>query len=58
VITNERQYRITKAEAGRFAEALAQPIEKLAHLHPRIRQAMREGAESQLEELRKCVRSH
>jgi DNA-binding Xre family transcriptional regulator len=51
VITNERQYRITKAEAERFATALAQPEEKLAHLHPRIRQAMREGAESQLEEL-------
>lgn len=52
MITNERQYRITKSEAERFALALAQPEEKLAHLHPRIRQAMREGAESQLEELR------
>lgn len=51
MITNERQYRITRAEAERFAAALAQPDEKLAHLHPRIRQAMREGAESQLEEL-------
>ena len=51
MITNERQYRITKSEAERFAVALAQPEEKLAHLHPRIRQAMRDGAESQLEEL-------
>ena len=52
MIANERQYRITKAEAARFAEALAQPEEHLAHLHPRLRQAMREGAESQLEELK------
>jgi DNA-binding Xre family transcriptional regulator len=52
VITNERQYLITKSEAERFAVALAQPEETLAHLHPRIRQAMREGADSQLEELR------
>ena len=51
MITNERQYRITRAEVERFTAALAQPEEKLAHLHPRIRRAMREGAESQLEEL-------
>jgi DNA-binding Xre family transcriptional regulator len=58
VITNERQYRITKAEAERFAAALAQPDEKVAHLHPRIRQAMREGAESQLEELREQLNEY
>ena len=51
MITNERQYRITKAEAERFEQALACSEEKTAHLHPRLRQAMREGMESQLEEL-------
>ncbi len=52
MITNERQYRITKAEAKRFEEALAQPEKESLRIHPRIQQAMREGLESQLEELR------
>lgn len=52
MITNERQYRITKAEAERFEEALARAEEQSAHLHPRLQQAMREGLESQLQELR------
>jgi ribosome-binding protein aMBF1 (putative translation factor) len=55
VITNERQYRITKAEAQRFTDALAQSDDTASQLHPRIRQAMREGAESQLEELREQI---
>ena len=54
MITNERQYRITKAEATRFEEALAQP-EKETKVHPRVRQAMREGIESQLQELREEI---
>ena len=52
MITNERQYRITKAEAERFEQALARDEEPDAQLHPRLRQAMREGLESQLQELR------
>ena len=52
MITNERQYRITKSEAERFAAALAQPDDTSSELHPRLRQAMREGAQSQLDELR------
>ena len=52
MITNERQYRITKAEAKRFEEALGQPEKETAKVHPRIQQAMREGLESQLRELR------
>jgi len=52
MIANERQYQITKLEAERFEQALAQADEKGAHLHPRLRQAMREVMESQLEELR------
>lgn len=52
MITNERQYRIAKAEAERFEEALAQGDESIMDLDPRLRRAMREGLESQLEELR------
>jgi ribosome-binding protein aMBF1 (putative translation factor) len=52
MIANERQYRITKAWADRFADALARARENTEHLHPRIRQAMQDGAESQLKELR------
>lgn len=52
MITNERQYRITKAEAERFAQAIAHDTEQSVHLHPRLRQAMQEGLESQLADLR------
>lgn len=55
MITNERQYRITKAEARRFEEALAQAGKETVQIHPRIRQAMREGLESQLQELREEI---
>jgi len=51
MIANERQYRITKAEAERFTQALAQSAEQDIHLHPRLRQAIQEGLESQLAEL-------
>ncbi len=51
MIANERQYRITKAEAERFTQALARSAEQSIHLHPRLRQAMQEGLESQLAEL-------
>lgn len=52
MIANERQYRITKAAAERFEEALAKGQEPRSDLDPRLYQAMREGIESQLEELR------
>lgn len=52
MITNERQYRITKAEAERFEQALAKAEEQGAHLQPRLRKALRESLESQLQELR------
>ncbi|MDO8673148.1 MAG: helix-turn-helix transcriptional regulator [Dehalococcoidia bacterium] len=56
MITTERQYRITKAEARRFEEALlsATGTESL-RIEPRIHQAMREGMESQLQELREQI---
>ncbi len=49
MITNERQYQITQAQAAKFREALsAAPAEGL---HPKALQAMRDGAQSQLAEL-------
>jgi transcriptional regulator with XRE-family HTH domain len=54
MITNERQYRITKAEAEKFKQALARLASDQADrrdIHPRLIQAEREGLESQLEDL-------
>jgi DNA-binding Xre family transcriptional regulator len=52
VITNERQYAITKAQAERFKQALADAGKPGGKpLHPRALKAMREGLESQLKEL-------
>ena len=49
MITNERQYLITQAQAAKFRDALAAtPAEGL---HPKARKAMRDGAQSQLAEL-------
>ena len=51
MITNERQYRISKAEAERFEQALSVSDKQTEHLHPLLRQAMHDGLQSQLEEL-------
>ena len=49
MITNERQYQITQAQAAKFREALAStPAEGL---HPKALKAMKDGARSQLAEL-------
>jgi DNA-binding Xre family transcriptional regulator len=50
VITNERQYRITKAEARKFEEAIAvaRGREPSPDVDPRIHQAMIESLESEL----------
>ena len=49
MITNERQYLITQAQAAKFREALADaPAEGI---HPKALKAMRDGAQSQLAEL-------
>ena len=50
MIANERQYRITKVEAERFEQALAQ-LEQSDRPEP-FRRIMRDGMESQLQELR------
>ncbi|MHB8620802.1 MAG: hypothetical protein ACYDAG_14720 [Chloroflexota bacterium] len=51
MITNERQYRITSAQAARFLQALAQADTQPPELDPRLHQAMRDGLESQLQTL-------
>lgn len=55
MITNERQYRIAKSEIARFEKAIARSEEQNKDLHPKLRQAMHGGMESQLDELREQV---
>ncbi len=56
MITNERQYAITKAQVERFKQALADAERKGAKsLHPRAAKAMREGLESQLRDLQEEI---
>ena len=54
MITNERQYRITKAALKRFEDGLAalQAAGPGPDVHPRIHEAMIEANESQRDELR------
>ena len=49
MITNQRQYLNTRAEAERFRQALAAPAAK--GLHPKAAKAMRDGLKSQLDDL-------
>lgn len=55
MITNERQYRITKSEARKFEQAIAvaRGREPSPDVDPRIHQAMIESLESELAILRK-----
>jgi DNA-binding transcriptional regulator YiaG len=54
VVTNQRQYGITKVELGKFEEALAQQRASAPSpgVHPRIHQAMQDAMESEIIELR------
>ena len=59
MIKNERQYRITKAQAARFAKSL----EKLRQqpnpeLHPLIAKAQKDALESQLADLENELREY
>lgn len=52
MITNERQYRITQAQAARFQRVLdAFDEQARPDVHPRLIAAEREGLESQLADL-------
>ena len=52
MITNERQYRITKGWLERFAQAQSSVDAQSGTLHPRAAQALHDQYESQIEELR------
>lgn len=61
MIKNERQYRITRAEAAKFEAALAEHKASAAEdttTHPKLLKAMRDGMESQLESLRRELREY
>lgn len=60
MIKNEKQYRITKAQARRFQEALAELARQArpADVSPRLWQAQRDAAESQLRSLQAEISSY
>ncbi|MGL4611213.1 MAG: helix-turn-helix domain-containing protein [Trueperaceae bacterium] len=51
MIQNEREYKITRAEADKFTEALAAFEKNTPEGHPKMRKAYRDAMKSQLEEL-------
>lgn len=55
MIANEQGYLITRHEVEWFERALAAADEQGGALHPLLRRAMRDGLESQLQELREQV---
>jgi len=59
MIKNERQYRITKAQAQRFEQAIAvvKSTPKPA-IHPKLRKAELDGLRSQLEDLERELRDY
>ncbi|HVC80893.1 MAG TPA: helix-turn-helix transcriptional regulator [Chloroflexota bacterium] len=58
MITNERQYRITKTWLAKFEQGAAQAEQGAAGLDPRLVQAMRDQYEGQAEELRAQLREY
>lgn len=61
MIKNERQYRITRAQAEKFAQALAQmegQPREAAGVHPLLRKAEADALRSQLESLRDEVAAY
>jgi transcriptional regulator with XRE-family HTH domain len=56
MIRNEREYRITQAQADQFSRSLA-AVEAATDvsMHPKIRQAQRDALRSQLEDLRRDI---
>ena len=61
MIKNERQYRITKTQATRFAqtlESLARRADEDSGIHPRIAQAREDALRSQLGDLERELREY
>lgn len=58
MIKNERQYRITRAQADKFAQAVAQmhtPAVPAKDMHPLLQKAQQEALQSQLDDLRREI---
>ncbi|MEO8938156.1 MAG: helix-turn-helix transcriptional regulator [Burkholderiaceae bacterium] len=51
MITNERQHLISKAQVAKFSAAIEGPDTRTRTLHPRAQKALREAAQSQLDDL-------
>jgi ribosome-binding protein aMBF1 (putative translation factor) len=61
MIRNEREYRITRAQARKFQHALTQLDKKLPvknSVHPRLARAQKDALQSQLESLRRQIRDY
>ena len=61
MISNERQYRITKAQAGRFSQnlrAIREGRGESAEAHPLIAKAQQEALSSQLADLQREMRDY
>ena len=58
MITNERQYQISKAQVAKFRAAIDAPDSSTRTLHPRVQKALREAAQSQLDDLVAEVAEH
>jgi ribosome-binding protein aMBF1 (putative translation factor) len=60
VIKNEKQYRITKAQVRRFQDAIAELASQArpASISPRLWEAQRQAAQSQMEELQEQVETY
>lgn len=60
MIKNEREYRITKAQAKKFHDALNEFEEERPgkDLHPRLMRAQKDAMQSQLETLRREIRDY
>ena len=51
MITNERQYQISRAQVAKFRAAIDAPHGSTRTLHPRAQKALRDAAQSQLDDL-------
>ena len=57
MIRNERQYRLTKAQANRFSQTL-QSLDRADEVHPLIVKAQREALSSQIADLEGELREY
>ena len=58
MIKNERQYRLTKAQANRFSQTLQSLLSEADGVHPLIVKAQREALSSQIADLKEELREY